>query len=407
MNRFVLAADIGTSSLKAGLIDSEGTIHASVRHRFPSAEDPASRARAWTKAFDQAWTSLCRRGGDISAIIISGNGPTLVSADSKGNPGKVLLWDDPVPESPSKVHSESLFIPRITAFRTLFPEAYTEARFLFSCPEYLIYSLTANAVTILPESRFRNAYWTDHDIEAAGIDPAKLPPFVPPGTVAGKTRSGIPVIAGAPDFFAALIGTGTILPGKACDRAGTSEGLNICTEQPVSHPSVRTLPSVLSGFWNASFLLPETGTLFHNYRKESGKEDLPYPEILKEILETPGHPGMAVIEKIGFSIRRGIEILQAVTGYTPVFTLAGGQAKNNLWNQLKADITGSVFALTRTPDAELMGDAIIGFTSLGDYGAIQEAADRLVKISRYFEPSPERLASYSRKYAQYDNLQNS
>lgn len=416
MKNIVLAVDIGTSSLKAALIDVSGHVISDARCRFPRSK---RESRDWTDAFREA-LSILRPGANLAGLVISGNGPTLISVGSDDKPSSLLLWNDPIiPDASSKI-SRSIFLPRLRAYRTQFPESYMRARWIFSGPEYLIYHLTGNAVTILPESRFTEAYWTSASLQEADIDSAKLPPFVSPGTIVGKTNSiyfpelppGIPVIAGGPDFVVALIGTGTLETGKACDRAGTSEGLNICTSSPISDPGIRTLPSVVSSCWNASYLLSETGALFHEYRKESGQINRSYPDIMREIIASPIFPkdgevlhnGRSIVEQIGFSVRTGIAVLQKATGISPIFCLSGGQARNEIWNQLKADITGSVFALTTTPDGELMGNAVIGFTALGEYASFAEGARAMVRIQRLFEPDTANLACYSEKYAHYENI---
>ena len=444
MERVALACDVGTSSLKTALVDSSGRVLASARVRFPEAR---RSARDWLAALSEAVSrlreSVSRSDSSIQgrarafppdAIAISGNGPTLVAVDSRGEAGPVLLWNDSVPgaiRSPGSVAGEnptssSLFIPRILAYRALFPAPYDRAHHLLSGPEYLAWALTGNAATILPEPRFEAAYWTDDSLARAGLEGTRLPPFVPIGHFLGTVSAahlkaisgtgvprdelaaleGVPVVAGGPDFVVALVGTNTLTPGTACDRAGTSEGLNVCTEKPVAHRSIRALPSVVSGLWNASYLLPDTGAAFHAWRIDSSRRAKGYPEIMEEIARSPIepkpgealHPGRAVVERIGFAVRRGVETLREATGFAGDFALSGGQARNETWNQMKADITGATFALTETADGELMGDAIIAFAALGSFGSVSEAAGAMVRVARRFEPDPGRHRAYTEKY---------
>ena len=464
MERTALACDIGTSSLKAALVDGGGRVLAQARVRFP---DARRTARDWALAFAEACArikaALAASDGATfapEAIAISGNGPTLVSVDPSGACGPVLLWNDPVGDfprangspragdSPHPVLSRgpSIFIPRIVAYRDAFAEQYERARTILSGPEWLVWALTGNATTILPDPRFERAYWTPGDLAAAGLDGSRLAPFAPIGHDAGKSSrallraaagacdgeagdaaskdvfparaasfdavpEGIPVISGGPDFVVALIGTGTLSPGKACDRAGTSEGLNVCTAEPIEHRTIRPLPSVIPGLWNAAYLLPDTGAEFHAWRRATGQDGREYPDIMAEIAASPIfpsrgeeiHPGRALVERIGFSVRRGVEALHAATGPVGEFALSGGQARNATWNQMKADIAGATFALTSTPDGELMGDAVVAFAALGEYGSIEEAAHRMVTVARRFEPDAARHRLYTEKYLSHEN----
>jgi len=513
MERTALACDIGTSSLKAALIDGQGRVLAQARVRFP---ETRRAARDWALAFAEACARIkasLAASGSVpfapEAIVVSGNGPTLVSVDPAGDCGPVLLWNDPIeihspssrhtvdsthlvgsphlvdsphaPETPRSAgtpHSSntphpvlsrgpSIFIPRIAAYRDAFAEPYARARWLLSGPECLVWALTGNATTILPDPRFERAYWTKEDLAATGLDGSRLAPFAPIGHVAGISRrtllravgavspdkvyapgeiatpdaglfpagavstqsagflpagavdfdavpEGIPVVSGGPDFVVALIGTGTLSPGKACDRAGTSEGLNVCTALPIAREAIRSLPSVIPGLWNAAYLLPDTGAEFHAWRRATGQDGREYPDIMAEIAASPIvpargeeiHPGRTLVERIGFSVRRGVEALRAATGPVEEFALSGGQARNATWNQMKADIAGATFALTSTPDGELMGDAVVAFAALGEYGSIEEAARHMVTVARRFEPDAARHRLYTEKYLSHENPTN-
>ncbi len=407
MEQTVFCIDIGTSSIKTALITPGGEVVSAARFRFP--REPR-RVSHWLDAYRLALRALKPEKSAI-AVAVSGNGPTLVSTDQEHRATALLLWNDPPDETIRHRYSgSSLFIPRLLEFSRRFPREYDEALQVLSGPEFLVLALTGNAVTVLPEQRFEPVYWTESSLAAAGLDTGKMPPFIPAGTIAGETtlgsRTNIPVIAGGPDFFVALAGTGAFEPGRACDRAGTSEGLNICVNRPPQHPGIRVLPSLLPGYWNASWLLPESGATFHEYRRSSGESGKPYPELMREILQSPSappgeqniHPGRSVVEHIGFSVRQGIETLESATGHAPDFVLSGGQARNELWNQMKADITGRTFILTATADGELMGNAVMASPALGWYESIQEASRALVRECRRFEPDPELHRLYSDKY---------
>lgn len=407
MEQTVFCIDIGTSSIKTALITHGGEVVSAARFRFPRTPRQVSH---WLDAYRLALRALKPEKSAI-AVVISGNGPTLTSTDTEHRATALLLWNDPVDLTIRNRYSgPSLFIPRLLEFSRRFPREYDGAHRILSGPEFLMLQLTGNAVTVLPEQRFEPVYWTESSLAAAGLDAGKMPPFLPAGAIMGETTLGnrkhVPVIAGGPDFFVALAGTGAFEPGRACDRAGTSEGLNICVNSPPQHPGIRVLPSLLPEYWNASWLLPESGATFHEYRKSSGESGKPYPELMREILLSPSalpgkknaHPGRSVVENIGFSVRQGIETLESATGHAPVFYLSGGQARNELWNQMKADITGRSFILTTTADGELMGNAVMASPVLGWYSSIQDASRELVRECRRFEPDPELHNRYSEKY---------
>jgi sugar (pentulose or hexulose) kinase len=67
-------------------------------------------------------------------------------------------------------------------------------------------------------------------------------------------------------------------------------------------------------------------------------------------------------------------------------TVTGGQASNDGWNQMKANVTGMTIAVPECSDAELLGDAVFAFTGMGLFSSVQEGARRLCSTAKIFEP---------------------
>ena len=395
MNEAVFCVDIGTSSLKGALINPDGEVFSFARIRFENKAAPA----CWLDALKDA-LDLLRKSADsslkITSICISGNGPTIASDKF------IHLWNEPngTDEEQAKyaaLSDRSLFLPKLLYCMEHYPSQWNASAYVFSGPEYLIYALTGTALTILPEKRFETAYWNEEALLRCGIESTKLPPFVAPGFCAGSLTAGIAekldlstsvkVFCGTPDFVAALIGTATLKPGRLCDRAGSSEGLNLCVAEPVFQSNIRTLPSVISNLWNASILLPDSGAKFARFKKNSEYRDLSPADTVFAILNDKSSEGYKLIYSIASEIKESIAILEKATGFAiESMRVTGGQAHNNYWNQFKADMLGINIETTQMLDAELTGDAITAFTSMGFFSSIEEGAEVLVKTSRIFEP---------------------
>ncbi|MBQ9539698.1 MAG: hypothetical protein IJU95_10570, partial [Treponema sp.] len=335
-------------------------------------------------------------------ICISGNGPTLAAPYG----GETLSWEEDVPDD----EGSSLFIPRLKEFKRRFPDAWKEDASIFSCPEYLIHKLTGARVTILPQESFRTAYWTAESLKDAGFsetDISKLPPFVKPGDKAGCLSEGIypvvkkgtPVYCGAADFISAMVGTNSLSPGSLCDRAGSSEGINLCTEIPLEGDEIRTLPSVVPGLWNASFLLPESGDKFRKFKDEAERKlftDIGFNELVHSCIYNPSgeaifDQGKYLMLQTAMQVRDGLKCLLSLADEKGIklptrMTVTGGQAANDEWNQMKANVTGMTIAVPECTDAELVGDAVFAFTGMGIFSSIQEGAKNLHSIAKIFEP---------------------
>lgn len=413
MPEIVVAVDIGSSSLKAAAIAVTGQVLARSRQPFLLRSDGRA-AGEWKDCLRKAMADLAARQPDVTlrALCISGNGPTLV-----GEGGETLLWNAPaaVPaasplQAPSQAEKESLFIPRIREFRNRYPDAWNRSRFVYSGPEYLIWQLTGESLTILPEERYVRAYWSGEALQAAGFTDAeagKLPPFAAPGTQAGclsedlspLARKGLPVYCGAPDFISALVGTNSLTPGSLCDRAGSSEGLNFCSDTPLVGEGIRTLPSVMPGLWNAGVLLPESGSRFSAFRdrvKAERGESLSFEELVHLCLYNPGQEalfdqGKYLMLQTAMQVRDSLKLLLACAAdgnqrIPDRMTVTGGQASNDEWNQMKANVTGLTVFVPACSDAELLGDAVFAFTGMGLFPSVAEGAAALCSPAKCFEP---------------------
>ena len=356
MSDCVLAVDVGSTSLKAGLIERDGTVAAMCSVPY-SAPENRFVAEGWIWALKGAVDKLAVpepvEGAQIKALVISGNGPTLVSET-----GLTLRWNEyPAARlnidetSPDEAHrfANSIFLPRILLFRDLIGDEYEATAHLFSGPEYLIWQLTGNAVTILPEPRYETAYWNAQVLEGFGIMTGKMPGFVELGHNCGNLLENaqellglpaIPVIGVGPDFIAALIGTDTTEPGHICDRAGSSEGINLCVDKEIRAEGVRTLPGVKEGLWNLSVLIPDSASLPEDVRLKKVTDAI---QLLKKLAAENG------------------------VAFPNIITTTGGQAKDQTYFEKKraalAEL-GLELVIGTCVDAELEGDAKVAWKAL-------------------------------------------
>ena len=384
MSDAILCVDIGTTSLKAAFITPHGEV---VSFCSVPIEESQNTASLWYGAFFQAVCELkgqCSLAGKaigtVDKIVISGNGPTVVSDD-----GYTVFWNEDFADVKVPDDAEarkSLFVPKILALKKRNKKSYKKSRWIFSGPEYLIYVLTGQAVTILPEERFKPAYWNEQVCKTCGLEYKKLPPFVGIGAVCGTlykelaeelsfgTECGggdgegfhfspyCQVIAGGPDFIVALIGTGTLRAGRLCDRCGSSEGLNFCTDRPVTGEGLRTLPSVVPGLWNVSYLIPNSGELSDDERLDAVEKGV---NTLKAAAEAAGIP------------------------FPSEMAVTGGQTNDELLLKEKAQRLNMKILRPKNNFAhcELLGDLCAGVLEVDYFKSLQEAADFIVKLEPY------------------------
>ncbi len=459
----ILAVDVGTTQLKAGLFDRTGRPGA--RTGVPLAllpnADPLWHevdARTWVAGLARAARELDVDGaGPLEAVVVSGNGPTLVPVGGDGAPlAPAMTWMDRRGVEEARIVAErrgaptdpTFYLPKALWIMRNRPRLYEQARWFFSCPEYLAFAMTGVPATFLPTPEYTRYYWEASAISALGMDPGKFPPFVASGTVLGRVSpsggeatgvpAGIPVVAGGPDFIVSLLGTATVAPGRACIRAGTSEGINLCSATPISDRRLLCVTHVTPGCWNVSGMISTSGKALEWCRATLGRAGESWDALFAEIEGVPAgadrllflpylageraplwdprargafvgltlnHGGAAMLravaESVGFAIRDVVSVMEELGLAVQDLRITGRPALNRAWNQMRADITGRRILVPEAEDSDLAGDVCLALVGMGVHASPTDAAEAIVRIGSVFEPRAERTRVYDELFALY------
>ncbi len=471
----ILAVDIGTTSVKAALFDRAGACLALESRTLEHlcSDDPVVHeidAEAWTRALltlipaltaaasGAGTTRAGAGGGKIECLVVSGNGPTLVPVGADSRPlHPAITWMDrrAVAEAAEAGLAAGRFLdptynlPKALWFKNKRPDIYAAAAHFSSCPEYICGRLTGEWRSILPAEGFQPIIWDRDSIRALGLDGDKFPPFIKPGQTVGPVTgaaaaefglpAGIPVIAGGPDFTMSLVGTATTRPGRACDRAGTSEGINLCHSGGFPDDSrLLLMPHIIEPYINVSGAISTTGRAVSWFRSAFGEGEKDYEGFFERICQVPpganrliflpylsgerapiwnpeargvflgltlnhgkGEMARAVVESTAFAMRDVIETMESLGGAISELRVTGNPGRNPVWNQIKADITGRPLVVPRFAHAELLGDLCIALVALGDYADAATAAEELVGMGRVHEPEPSTAGLYEDLFSLY------
>jgi xylulokinase len=279
-------------------------------------------------------------------------------------------------------------------------------------------------------------------VRLAGVDPSRLPPLVPTGSVVGPVAGdvaadlGIPATAvavtGLPDLHSAAVGAGAIGLGEPHASIGTSAWIS--APVPRKKTDVFRQQASVPGLDNASYLLAnnqDSAGRNLQWWRETVAPEVPYAELLAEAAATPAGAGGVVFTPwlagerspvddrharagfhgVGETATRGHltrAVLEGVAlnatwllGAAEKFVgarlddirLVGGGARSDLWCQVLADATDRTVVRVRDPWlAGLRGAALFAALSLG---AVERAEVRgLVPTDAPFRPDPRHRATY-------------
>jgi xylulokinase len=258
-----LGIDVGTSSLKAVLLDAAGTVVDDASADYP-VESPApgwtqQDPDAWWKGLRTALTKLWQREHEptqIEAIGLTGQMHSLVILDATGEVVcPAILWSDQRTRAESdeitrwigREHllerTGNLALPGFTApkihwVRRHWPDAYARAAHFLLAKDFIRYRLTGDLATDPSDASgtalfdVRNRRWADDVRRELEIDARLLPTVAEGTTVTGVVnseaalalglRAGTRVVAGGGDNAAAAVGLGAVAPGVLTISLGTS-----------------------------------------------------------------------------------------------------------------------------------------------------------------------------------------
>jgi len=466
----LLTIDIGTSSFKSAVWDYNGDRMSFNTHPLQSTVADGGRHEAAPSQWLDAFDSCCAKSGDlglIKAIVISGNGPSLVPV--LGEPAidhslyvpaenarlwldrRAVKYSEKVTELMGDFVDASFFLPKILYIKNEEPYLYKKVKTFLGCPEFLAYTLTEQARSVFPCEGFDRWFWDNTILEKLNLDPFKFPPFICPGDAFGTItqkaaerfgfKNDVQVISGGPDFFTAILGSAVMKPGQICNRTGSSDGINLCTEKRVNSKLLMSYAHPVEPYWNLSGMINTTGraiewgrellglntindflSLANKSRRGSeGLIFLPYLAGERAPIWNPnaravwnginletGRKELAnsILEGVCFAVKDVISVMEETGEKVEQINVTGGLMEFEELNQIKADITGKEIVTCMCKEAELLGLAVIGSCFMGKYKSFSEAASAMCRTAKHYRPNPGNSALYNCLYNEYKKLKD-
>ncbi|TPE49897.1 xylulokinase [Amaricoccus solimangrovi] len=284
-----LGLDLGTSALKAVLIDAGGVRAAAeapvpVRSPGPGAseQDPEDWWRALEAALGALRADAPREFAAVGAIGLSGQMHGAVWLDGADRPLRpAILWND---TRATREAAEAAALPWLEAAAGLRPgpgmtackhvwlarhepDVAAATRRLTLCKDYLRLRMTGEhatdpcdaAGTLLLDEAARD--WSDRALDHFGMPRVSLPRVVEGPEPTGRLRPALAaawgldaapvVIAGAGDGAAGALGLGLVAPGEGFVSLGTSAQITITADvwRPAPGSGLQVLAHGLPGLW--------------------------------------------------------------------------------------------------------------------------------------------------------------
>lgn len=356
-------------------------------------------------------------------------------------------------------------LAKLLWFRQEQPEIYGKTYKFLLLEDYLLLKLTGRFVTeksLLTSTGWYDIrddrYWTEL-LNELDLSEEKLPEILDCGSLVGTLTPGaaqtfglnpqVQVFTGAMDQIAAAIGGGGLQDGVVTATVGTAmvltaalDSMDECTDDRlIVYRGIRENQYVLLPLCNTA------GAVFKWYKdqvcKDTAKvckqtgEDV-YDVLCREASRVPpGAQGVtclpyfagslqpkllpqakgmffgldlttdrncmtrAVLESIGYMLRENLQMLESFGKRPQRVHFFGGGAKNPIWNQIIADITGTELVLLEQSECGSLGAAMLCSVSLGWYESVADAQKRNT-VRQTVKPVPNE--AYEEGYCRYMRL---
>ncbi|MDN5344091.1 MAG: xylulokinase [Clostridia bacterium] len=320
------------------------------------------------------------------------------------------------------------------------PETYKKVAFFGHGNTYLGLLLTgeagidpSNASLTGLFTTGRELDWSQELCQAYGLSRHKLPPVIPSARNLGSLRpeaaaalnlpQGIPVAMGGADTACSGLALGVTERGQVFETAGTSDVLSLCTDDPQFDDRFLNRCHVVPGRWLNMGAMSTPGAAFRWVRDQLGQVEKyvaeasgqdAYDILCSEAAQSrPGAGGViflpylsgerspiwdplargafvglslattrsdlvrAVLEAGCYGLRQNLAIAEKILGARiERIAVVGKGAKNSIWAQLRADITGKEILAIAYHETAVLGAAMLGGIAAGIYSGYHEAIEK-------------------------------
>lgn len=461
----LIGIDVGTTAVKAALFDNRGDVLRSFSEGYPTQRPAPGLAeqdpRAWLDLVLRA-LSVLGDGMPVAAVGLSSQVNTHVFTDEAGTPllpaitwqdtrcaeeaaaidskcpevAKIAWWGAPLPVDSSHVLSRMAHVARTR------PELWKKTRWVMAPKDFCIFHLTGEAVA----DPMTNFGILDQSLSLIGplismvpgaVD--RLPVIKGFTSIAGRIAQGLPcagapVVTGAMDAWAGLLGAGVSQEGQGLYLSGTSEILGLVSRTRNPAPGVISFAEcegitlhagpTQSGGASAAWASRIFGMTMAEFSASAADADLRHVPLFLPHLDGeraplwdagargsftglssaagPAEMARAVFEGVAYSARLVFDRLEQAAGSgADVIHHAGGGSASSLWCQIRADVLGKTLRRTAMRDAGVLGAALMAGVGCGEFSSLTEATRDFVQFDSSFEAHPEAAARHAMRYDAY------
>ena len=403
-------------------------------------------------------------GGQMHGLVILDKDDNVIRPAILWNDGRTaeeteylnnVIGREKLSEYTANIAFAGFTAPKLLWVRKNEPENFARIAKIMLPKDYIAYKLTGVHCTDVSDASgmllfdVKNRRWSREMCEICGVSISQLAKcyesYEAVGTVLPQAAEelGIPVTckvaAGAGDNAAAAVGTGTVGDNRCNISLGTSGTIFISSKRfgvdkfnalhSFAHAdgSYHLMGCMLSAascnkWWMDGIL----GTKDYAGEQEAiqrlGENHVYYLPYLMGERSPHNNPnaraafiGMtmdttradmtqAVLEGVAFGLRDSLEVARSLGIALERTKICGGGARSPLWRKIIANVLNLKVDVIESEEGPAMGGAMLAAVACGEYGSVEEIADRMVKVTDTVEPDPELAEKYEGRYARFKEI---
>lgn len=483
-----LTVDAGTTAIKVSAVNKSYALLACCKKEYQLQTEgervTLPPAVYWDTAVLGIRELLKTIDGDrIAGITVTTQGETMIPVDSEGNVlHDAVVWlDGRAGKQAEKIKglvsrekfyqttgvpecNELCPVSKLLWFKEEKPGIYQRARYFLLLEDYLILRFTGRAVTeksLLCTTGYfdimQDEIWEELLLKLE-LDPAKIPPVLDCGEVAGsllKTVAeklglpmDIPVVTGAMDQVCGALGAGNFVPGMLTETTGTALCIGKTIEKapidsggliPVYRHYRKDLQLLLPVCMTAGMALKWfKDTFCGEETKEAQRRNIDVYELLSELAaqaeplsggiimlpylagsiqpyQAPDYRGgflgvgldskksdfiRALMEGVAYMLKENLLLLDKMGTKSDTIYSMGGGSRSDIWCQIKADVNDrKVYAVKESETASIGAAMLCDMGISGQKNPKEQPHDTTDK--KEYLPCPALAEKYRAGYEKY------
>ena len=416
------------------------------------------------KDIDKSQVGGISFGGQMHGLVILDENDDVIRPALLWNDGRTkeecdylneVIGKETLSKYTANISFTGFTAPKILWIKNKEPQNFAKIKKIMLPKDYIAYKLSGVHCTDVSDASgmlifdVKNRCWSKEMIDICGIKEEQLAKVYESYEVVGNVTDEIAkeleipntvkIVAGAGDNAAAAIGTGTVGDGRCNISLGTSGTIFISSKNfgvdsnnalhSFDHAdgNYHLMGCMLSAascnkWWSEEILNTK------NYAKEQeditklGENNvyfLPYLMGERSPHNNPNARGtfigmsmdtsrsdmtQAVLEGVAFALRDSLEVAKSLGINIERTKICGGGAKSPLWKKIISNVLNLKVDMIESEEGPALGGAILAAVACNEFESIEDAVNKLVKVTETIEPEKELVEKYEDRYNKFKKI---